>query len=258
MSADLKSRLPSTRAETCQGLQAEGRRRPTHKLRRVPQRTGCRTDHCCRRPGVRTTARRCQPCTHAWRLGVIRTFAAWLRVVEPTAGEPIPKGLIRANYQRVTPYLYTPAQVGQLMAAARKLRERYLADATYVLIGLLYVTGLRSGEAFGLDVEDLDRSRLVLSVRESSTASVWCPSTRAPRGAARILREPHDRAASRGSNRAAPQPDAAHAAFRRVLAACDLDPSGVPEVPGCTTSGILWRSTHSSKLTAKASTSTLE
>ena len=42
--------------------------------------------------------------THAWRLGVIRTFATWLRVIEPTAGEPIPKGLIRANYQRVTPY----------------------------------------------------------------------------------------------------------------------------------------------------------
>ncbi len=35
----------------------------------------------------------------------------------------------------------------------------------YILIGLLYVTGLRSGEAFRLDVEDLDGSGLVLTVR---------------------------------------------------------------------------------------------
>jgi hypothetical protein len=111
------------------------------------------------------------------------------------------------------------------MAAARKLRERYLADATYVLIGLLYVTGLRSGEAFGLDVEDLDHSRLVLSVRgklDRQRLVPVHPST------AEELR------AYCGSCTTGPllvgrtgqrlEPNAAHAAFRRVLAACDLDP----------------------------------
>ena len=102
--------------------------------------------------------------THAWRLGVIRVFAVWLRAGDPAAAEEIPPDLIRGNYQRITPYLYSPTQVDQLMAAARKLPKRYLADAMYILIGLLYVTGLRSGEAFGLDVTDFDRSRLVLSV----------------------------------------------------------------------------------------------
>ena len=35
--------------------------------------------------------------THAGRLGVIRTFTAWLRAVEPAVAEPIPEGLIRGR-----------------------------------------------------------------------------------------------------------------------------------------------------------------
>jgi len=83
----------------------------------------------------------------------------------------------RPIFRWIRAYLYTPAQVGQLMAAARKLRERYLADATYVLIGLLYVT------AFEVARRSVSTSR-ISTVRgsssafgESSTASVWCPST---------------------------------------------------------------------------------
>jgi len=49
--------------------------------------------------------------THAWRLGVIRAFASWLRAVDPAAAEDIPPGLIRGGYQRVNPFLYSPAQV---------------------------------------------------------------------------------------------------------------------------------------------------
>ncbi len=30
--------------------------------------------------------------THAWRLGVIRRFASWLRAVDPAAAEEIPPG----------------------------------------------------------------------------------------------------------------------------------------------------------------------
>ncbi len=44
--------------------------------------------------------------THAWRLGVIRRFASWLRAVDPAAAEEIPPGLIRGGYQRVNPFLY--------------------------------------------------------------------------------------------------------------------------------------------------------
>lgn len=103
--------------------------------------------------------------TQAAGLGVIRAFAAWLRAADPAAAEEIPPGLIRGSHQRIQPYLYTPTQVGQLMAAAHQLPDPFLAEAMQLLIGLLYVTGLRSGEAFGLEVEDFDQARLVLEVR---------------------------------------------------------------------------------------------
>lgn len=102
--------------------------------------------------------------TQAHRLGVIRGFLDWLRAIDPTAADPIPPGLIRGSYQRKTPYLYSLDQVEQLMTAAQQLPARFVADAMDVIIGLLYVTGLRSGEAFDLDIADFDPSRLVLTV----------------------------------------------------------------------------------------------
>lgn len=102
--------------------------------------------------------------TQAKQLSVIRGFVEWLRATDPTAAEPIPPGVIRGGYERKTPYLYSLDQVEQLMAAAQELPTRFVADAMDITIGLLYVTGLRSGEAFALDIADFDASRLVLSV----------------------------------------------------------------------------------------------
>lgn len=100
----------------------------------------------------------------ARRFGIVRGLAVWLRAADPAAAEVIPPDLIRGGYQRVNPYLYSPAQVAQLLAAAQRLPQRWLAEAMYVLIGLLYVSGLRSGEAFALDVGNVDPDRLVLDV----------------------------------------------------------------------------------------------
>ncbi|MHB1771895.1 MAG: tyrosine-type recombinase/integrase [Acidimicrobiales bacterium] len=163
--------------------------------------------------------------THASRLGVIRAFVAWLRAADPAAAEPIAKGLIRGSYQRVTPYLYSPAQIEQLLAAARALPERYLADAVYALIGLLYVTGLRSGEAFALDVEHLDSSRLVLSVRGKLDRQRLVPVH--PSTAEELCNYCGDRTRGPlfvGRTGQRLSTNAAHAAFRRVLAGCDLAP----------------------------------
>ena len=102
--------------------------------------------------------------TQARRLGVIRGFVEWLRASDPTAADPIPPALICGTYQRKNPYLYSLRQVEQLMNAARQLPTRFVADAMGMLIGLLYVTGLRSGEAFALDTTDFDANRLVLRV----------------------------------------------------------------------------------------------
>ncbi|MHB8290514.1 MAG: tyrosine-type recombinase/integrase [Acidimicrobiales bacterium] len=170
--------------------------------------------------------------THASRLGVIRAFTVWLRAVEPTAAELIPKGLIRGNYQRVNPYLYSPAQVGRLLAAARNLPERYLADAMYILIGLLYVTGLRSGEAFGLDVGDLDRSRLVLVVRGKLDRQRLVPVH--PSTAEELHGYLGDRKSGpllvgRNGNRL--NRNSAYKAFRHLVDACELAPQSGARQP---------------------------
>jgi integrase len=104
------------------------------------------------------------PSWHAYRLAVVRGFAAWLRTVDPAAEIP-PAGLIPSRKHRATPYLYTDAEVAALIAAASSLRFP-LRTATYqALIGLLAVTGLRVGEAIGLDRGDADLDAGVLTVR---------------------------------------------------------------------------------------------
>jgi integrase len=105
------------------------------------------------------------PSWHAYRLAVVRGFAAWLRTVDPAAEIP-PAGLIPARKPRATPYLYTDDEVAALMAAAESLRTP-LRTATYrTLIGLLAATGMRVGETIGLDRGDADLDDGVLTVRD--------------------------------------------------------------------------------------------
>jgi integrase len=102
---------------------------------------------------------------HAYRLSVVRGFAAYLHTIDPSAEVP-PAGLIPARPHRATPYLYSTADIAALIAAAASLRFP-LRVATYqTLIGLLAVTGMRVGEAIGLDRADLGLAEGVLTVRQ--------------------------------------------------------------------------------------------
>jgi integrase/recombinase XerD len=104
------------------------------------------------------------PSWHAYRLAVARGFAAWLRTTDPAAEIP-PAGLIPSRKQRATPYLYAGSEVAALITAADSLRFP-LRTATYqTLIGLLAVTGMRVGEAIGLDRGDADLDAGALTVR---------------------------------------------------------------------------------------------
>jgi integrase len=101
---------------------------------------------------------------HAYRLGVVRVFATWLRTID-TAAEIPPAGLIPACGRRATPYLYTDEEVTALMAAAGSLRYPLRTKTYQVLIGLLASTGMRVGEAIGLDCGDADLDNGVLTIR---------------------------------------------------------------------------------------------
>ncbi|MCA1674830.1 MAG: tyrosine-type recombinase/integrase, partial [Actinobacteria bacterium] len=91
----------------------------------------------------------------AQRLGVVRAFATWLQAHDPTTEVPPPDVFGPVRSARAVPYLYTDAEVSALMDATARLRYP-LQRATYrTLVGLLSVTGMRVGEAIGLDRGDV-------------------------------------------------------------------------------------------------------
>src|SRR4051794_8568659 len=98
------------------------------------------------------------------RLMVARTFARHLAVLDPRTQIP-PPDLLPHHYRRVTPSLFSEEEIAQLIDAADTLRPPLRALTWRTLIGLLVVTGLRVGEACGLDRADVDLDDLVLTVR---------------------------------------------------------------------------------------------
>ncbi len=116
------------------------------------------------------------------RLSVVRGFARYMRAVEPRTEVPA-EDLLPARYHRTAPYLYSPSEVAELMAAARSLRSPMRAAAIETLIGLLAVTGMRVGEAIELDRDDVDLPGMLLVVRsgknEKSRRVPLHPSTTA-------------------------------------------------------------------------------
>jgi integrase len=64
--------------------------------------------------------------------------------------------LLPARLHRAVPYLYSDGEIVRLIEAARALAPPLKAATYATLIGLLSVTGMRVGEAIGLDRDDVD------------------------------------------------------------------------------------------------------
>ncbi len=97
------------------------------------------------------------------RLSVARCFARYLQAFDPDTEIP-PDHLLARGVSRAVPYPYSAADIAGLMEAARTLRSALQAATYETLFGLLAVTGMRVGEAIGLDRDDveLDEARLVV------------------------------------------------------------------------------------------------
>ncbi len=102
----------------------------------------------------------------AMRLSVVRGFARHLALLDERTEVP-PADLLPDRGRRATPYLYSPEEVLRLMAAAGKLPSPLRRATFSALVGLLYVTGIRIGEALRLDRDDVDLAGRVLMVRGS-------------------------------------------------------------------------------------------
>lgn len=89
------------------------------------------------------------------RLVVVRGFAQH-RAASDSRTEVPPSDLLPARLHRAVPYLYSDAEIVRLIQAARALAPPLKAATYATLIGLLSVTGMRVGEAIGLDRDDVD------------------------------------------------------------------------------------------------------
>jgi len=109
-----------------------------------------------------------QPATWAWRLRVVRRFAVWLSASDRRTEVP-PAGLLPCRYRRRRPYIYSDAEIDDLVRAADRLPSAAgLKGRTYAAIfGLLAVTGMRVSEVLALDREDVDLDEGVLRIRRA-------------------------------------------------------------------------------------------
>ncbi len=110
-----------------------------------------------------------QPAEWARRLGFVRGFARY-RSATDSATEVPAAGLLPHRHRRARPYLYTEAEIDGLLHAALELPTAFPSTPLrprifHCLIGLLSVTGLRIGEALGLQVGDVDLGNAVLTIR---------------------------------------------------------------------------------------------
>lgn len=100
------------------------------------------------------------------RMLVARIFARHMAIFD-SATEVPPADILSAYYSRTTPHLYTDEQVTDLMAATRCLRPELRRRTYQTVIGLLSVTGLRTGELRRLNTADVDLAGGVILIKDT-------------------------------------------------------------------------------------------
>lgn len=112
-------------------------------------------------------------------------------VVDRCSGRGATSDLLPDRRRRPVPFLYTDAEIAPLVQAAGTLRTPHRVATMRTLIGLLAVTGMRRGEALGLDRDDrLGGDETLTRSVQGSTGAGPAPSLRGAIGSARRV---HDR-----------------------------------------------------------------
>ena len=107
-----------------------------------------------------------QPIVWSHRLGAARGFARYLQTIDPATQIP-PAGIWPTTAPRRRPYIWAEADIGRLLAATRMLRPPLRAATYETVLGLIAATGMRLGEAIGLDRADADLDGGVLTIRDA-------------------------------------------------------------------------------------------
>jgi site-specific recombinase XerD len=115
--------------------------------------------------------------TQGNRLNVVRQFCQYLSRSDPQGYVPERRRGPRPEDAH-RPHIYSPTEVQKLLAAAARLSSpKSLRPHTYrTLLGLLSSTGLRTGEALALNLEDFRRKEQSLYVAEGKFHKArWVP-----------------------------------------------------------------------------------
>lgn len=119
------------------------------------------------------------PMTLSHRLGAVRGFARYLCTIDPATEVP-PAGLF-GKQRRITPYIYTPDEIGHLVQAARRLHPPLRAATHEALFGLLGATGASARHCTSNARTQTSSTGCFGSATPSSTATGWYPCTPPPR-----------------------------------------------------------------------------
>ena len=97
-------------------------------------------------------------------MGEARGFARYLRTIDPVTEIP-PTGIWPSTAPRAIPYIWTDTEIGALLESTSRLSP--LRAVTHrTLFGLLAATGMRVGEAMGLDRGDVELDGGVVTIRD--------------------------------------------------------------------------------------------
>jgi integrase len=115
-----------------------------------------------------TSSRLGRRITAARRIEVLRGLARYCRSWDHTSEIP-PLRLFGPGHRRLTPHIYSGAEIRSLMGAARLLHPAHglRGETCATIIGLIAACGLRISEATALRREDVDFERSCVHVRDS-------------------------------------------------------------------------------------------
>jgi integrase/recombinase XerD len=100
------------------------------------------------------------------RLTIVREFAKYAAAFDSRTEVPA-QNLLFSKTVRPRPYIYSQDEVNRLLEAAWTRHDDQPRGTYYCLFGLLAVSGLRVGEAIGLQVHDVDLTQGILSIRNT-------------------------------------------------------------------------------------------
>jgi len=117
----------------------------------------------------------CRPVTITSNFLVVRKFCLFLRRRDPNGFVPDRDLAPRVYESHHLPHIFSPAEIRILMDEIGKMRHPFRSRTYRALLLILYCTGLRTGEAVRLRIQDVDLREKVFRVEVSKAKSRWVP-----------------------------------------------------------------------------------